>query len=103
MQEKTESLNGNQATRFKEGDRVVYNYDGDKDSGVVVQCYGSAYYRTNNVWVEWDSDERVLPANAAYLTLVCNHGIKEQEAVMLLLSLGYTVSKKHLAEDAKVN
>lgn len=103
MQEKTESLNGNQATRFKEGDRVFYNNNGDKDCGVVVAVDGSIYNRLGKIWVKWSSDERVLPANAAYLTLVCNHGIKEQEAVMLLLSLGYTVSKKHLAEDAKVN
>lgn len=84
---------------FKEGDVVeLPKQDGyARDTGVVVAVDGSIYNRLGNIWVKWDSDGRVLHANPVHLSLVGNRGTEEQEAVMLLLSLGYTVSKKHLA------
>ena len=82
---------------FKAGDRVLYGINGlCKESGTVVERDGSIYTKNGYIWVKWDFDGKVLNTSEDSLELE-KYGpldMNEQEAVMLLLSLGYTVSKK---------
>jgi hypothetical protein len=82
--------------KFKEGDRVLYGIGGlCEESGTVVEQDGSIYNKIGYIWVRWDSDGKVLNTSEDSLELEKYDPIdmNEQEAVMLLLSLGYTVSK----------
>lgn len=87
---------------FKLGDRVCW--DGGllvgMDSGVISTNNGEAFFENEwgwNVWVKWDSDGEHNYINVNSIQhkhpKQNNHLTNEQEAVMLLLSLGYTVSK----------
>lgn len=89
---------------IKDGMRVYWD-GGDylsPDSGTVLLNYKDRYELPyNSVWVKWDSDGEILHAKVEDLsaesigeaTETAKETEKEQEAVMLLLSLGYTVSK----------
>lgn len=86
---------------FKLGDRVYWpggEYAGE-DRGTIV-CYFNEIFSTNDcnetfVWVEWDSNKRVQKISVDKIQREYQNNLltNEQEAVMLLLSLGYTVSK----------
>lgn len=73
---------------FKAGDRVKHTHD-DKDQGTFVRynCDGLAL-------VIWDRGGEMTNI-PNYLYPITTKGVpnKEQDAVMLLLSLGYTLSK----------
>lgn len=71
--------------KFKEGDRVKHRCD-QQDEGTFIKDNGE-YSR-----VIWDNDgaTEYNSTESLYLAATVN---TEQEAVMLLLSLGYTVSK----------
>lgn len=72
--------------KFKEGDRVRHVND-PEDEGVFIEYTNGEYSR-----VDWnnDGDTAYNRTENPYLAALV---ITEQEAVMLLLSLGYTVSK----------
>lgn len=72
--------------QFKEGDCVMHTND-DTDIGTFIK-YNNDY----TCLVDWNIDG-VQSAMVECLYLVNNSTNKEQEAVMLLLNLGYMVSK----------
>jgi len=99
---KTTSMGNEMTYKFKVGDRVYWegNQYISEDYGIVVEYEGNHYikneYGVDSVWVKWDSDNDVqyceedkLEFSYASVGSVSS----EQEAVMLLLSLGYTLSK----------
>lgn len=67
---------------------------GGPDTGVIKIGYvGRSAAGENEVWVKWDSDGEILKIDVEELTAVHEQSTEEQQAVMLLLSLGYTISK----------
>lgn len=91
---------------FKLGDRVHWPGDNssyyESDSGTISTHNGEVFFECNEggggkVWVKWDSNgayqyisvESIQHEQPKQSNILTN----EQEAVMLLLSLGYTVSK----------
>lgn len=72
--------------KFKEGDRVRHVND-PEDEGVFIEYTNGEYSRV--VWNNYGDTAYNLTENLYLAALVST----EQEAVMLLLSLGYTVSK----------
>lgn len=83
--------------KFTECDRVFFNGGSftEPDTGVVVSVEGSIYTSEGEVWVKWDSDGKVLFIDEGAIRLQPNDikVLNEQQAVTLLLSLGYTISK----------
>jgi len=80
--------------QFKAGDRIILCEHQGNDSGEVVEFDGSIYSNDGGIWVKWDSDGKTLYIDEESIEF--EEGLtndKEQEAVMLLLNLGYTVSK----------
>lgn len=73
--------------QFKAGDRVKHTADGDQ--GTFIQ-----YNLDGDVIVLWDKDGETTN-DPKYLSLITIDGAsnKELDAVMLLLSLGYSISK----------
>lgn len=91
---------------FKLGDRVYCDGDGlpeGVDHGSISKVDGEVFFEDEcgwNVWVKWDSDEMyehilVKLIQHEWSSRQNNLLTNEQEAVMLLLSLGYTVTKNH--------
>ena len=81
---------------FKKGDRVEWNYNGNKSTGTVIRM-GTLHDEQDqdHVYVEWD-DEGAAYADIEHTTLLqrAEQGLTEESAVMFLLNLGYTVTKK---------
>jgi hypothetical protein len=74
--------------KFKAGDRVKHVHD-DGDQGTFIR-----YNRDGNAIILWDRDEKITNITKnLYLITTKDVSNKEQDAVMLLLSLGYTISK----------
>ena len=71
----------------------VYFVEDEKDTGTVVEYNGSTFSSDGDVWVKWDNSGEVLNAPPGFLTPTEEFKQSEQEAVMLLLSLGYTITK----------
>lgn len=73
--------------QFKAGDRVKHT--ADEDQGTFIQ-----YNLDGDAIVLWDKDGE-MTNDSKYLDLINIEGAsnKELEAVLLLLSLGYTISK----------
>ncbi len=94
MQEKTKGFNGNQATRFKEGDRISYNCAGEIDSGVIVKWDNdSIYAKGSNIWVKWDSSGEVLNDDPDYFTLIEDQEVNSiEQAIAILVQAGYKVT-----------
>lgn len=89
---------------FKLGDRVYWDGDGftgSVDHGTISKVGGEVFFEDErgwNVWVKWDSDGKYeyIPTRSIqyeWSSRKSNLLTNEQEAAMLLLSLGYTVNK----------
>jgi hypothetical protein len=78
---------------WKVGDRVVYNYRGYRDTGIVEEVDEEH----KRVWATWEKDGYgyFSSENIKYskLTLDSQFTSEEEQAVRLLLSLGYTLKK----------
>lgn len=89
---------------FNKGDLVSWQHPSaaeEKDTGVVVRMGTTSDPDDNySVLVKWDSDSQIrfCCVQDTYLVCraqeVCSEKITEEKAVMFLLSIGYTVSKK---------
>ena len=81
---------------FKKGDRVEWNFGGEKSTGTVIRM-GTTFNEEdqNHVYAEWDGEEAAC-TDIKYVTLLhrAEQGLTEESAVMFLLNLGYTVAKK---------
>lgn len=85
----------------KEGVRVYWDGRPETapDTGTIVPLDGSVWNdcKTGNVWVQWDSDGKVLHIDYKVLDLEQPkeppQELTEEQAVVFLLSKGYTVSK----------
>ena len=81
---------------FKKGDRVEWNYGGDRSTGTVIRM-GTLFNEEdkNHVYVDWDGEEPAY-TKIEHTTLLppAEQGLTEESAVMFLLNLGYTVTKK---------
>ena len=81
---------------FKKGDRVEWNFGGEKSTGTVIRMGTlSNVEDQNHVYAEWD-DEGAAYADIEHTKLLtrAEQGLTEESAVMFLLNLGYTVAKK---------
>lgn len=89
---------------FKLGDRVYWDGDGfteNVDHGTISKVGEEVFFEDEcgwNVWVKWDSNElceHILVKSIQHERSFRQNNLltDEQEAVMLLLSLGYTVTK----------
>ena len=80
-------------TGWKVGDRVVYDYRGYWDTGIVKEVDESE----ERVWASWEKGgyDFFDPEDTKYskLTLDSQFTSEETQAVALLLSLGYTLKK----------
>lgn len=86
---------------FKEGVRVYWGGSADTapDTGTIASSFGSVWdaYLSDSVYVQWDYDGRIL--HVPYYELEAeppkapSQELTEAQAVMFLLSKGYTVSK----------
>lgn len=71
----------------------------DPDSGTITMydenVPDSFWSGTDSVWVRWDSDDDLAHIHLDLISLEAerNPATNEAEAVMLLLSLGYTITK----------
>lgn len=73
--------------QFKAGDRVKHT--ADEDQGTFIR-----YNRDGNAIILWDRDEKITNITKnLYPITTKDVSNKELDAVMLLLSLGYTISK----------
>jgi hypothetical protein len=82
----------------KEGVRVYW--DKGQELGTIVTEDGSIFplYEQDSVWVEWDDNKEVLHINYESLTVLDSSQenkveLTEEQAVMFLMSKGYTISK----------
>lgn len=73
--------------KFKAGDRVRHAHD-PEDEGTFMSYNGD-----DSAKVKWDNDGEM--SNLLEFIYLVESSDKEQEAVMLLLNLGYTVSKNY--------
>jgi len=80
---------------FVKGDRVVFagSEFADADTGIVTSVDGSIYKSFGYVWVKWDSNGAIQYISTDDIELESVKTQDEQQAVMLLLSLGYTITK----------
>lgn len=81
---------------FKKGDRVEWNYGGKKSTGTVIRM-GTSFNAEdqNHVYVEWDGEGPAYThIKNTKLLYRAGQGLTEESAVMFLLNLGYTVTKK---------
>ena len=81
---------------FKKGDRVEWNFGGEKSTGTVIRMGTSRNAEDqNHVYVEWDDvGEAYVSIKHTKLLYRAEQGLTEESAVMFLLNLGYTVAKK---------
>lgn len=81
---------------YKKGDRVEWNYGGDKSTGTVIRMGTSINAEDqNHVYVDWDGEgPAYTKIEHTTLLLPTEQGLTEESAVMFLLNLGYTITKK---------
>ena len=81
---------------FKKGDRVEWNFGGEKSTGTVIRMgtLGNAEDK-DHVYAQWDDvGEKYATIKNTKLLYRAEQGLTEESAVMFLLNLGYTVAKK---------
>lgn len=81
---------------FNPGDRVVYRKGTeDEDKGTVIRMgTDDDPYELDSVYARWDVSGVEQYARIENVELIEETLLAEEEAVMLLLSLGYTITKK---------
>lgn len=90
---------------------MTVEWDGTpKDTGTVVMCDGELIVTRRDepsVYVKWDSDGLTLFAAIDRLTPIQSNvfeqEITEQQAVELLLNLGYTITKQYRSNKNATN